>query len=316
MASLAGVTMKTSALGLCLLLTFCAARAAVRTEAILPAGTAISVKLADSIDSDRDPYGKQYAASIAIPIDVARSHTIAAGSPATVVLLHNNSGWLPQLATVTIDGKKFKVTSSAGMLITSGPKPANAPNLTLATLKELGGPAAIPAGAPLPSGQRVRLPAATELRFILIGTADAAPVIRAASRHTASTKPAAARAISKPAEEAGVPYLCRANDTPDRGVPITYYIADVFETRDDPAQVEKRWFQYLVTTYPYRFAHSSRSLAHCTRLEADTFAQGDPLDRLQQEWRSENAQVIQTRWHYRIGPPPSAAMPPRGSSLP
>ena len=313
--------MKLLGLGLCLLFTFSATYAAVRTEATLPAGTTISVKLSDGIDSDRDPFDKQYAASIASPVVLADGQTIAAGSPATVVLLHNNSGWLPQLTTVTINDRRFKVTSGAGTLV--GPaqsrNPGNKPDSTLATLKEMGGAApTITASTPLPSGPRVRLPAATELRFVLIETAAPARVISAASRHTIPSR--ARAAVSAPQvereTEPGVPYLCRANDTPDRGVPISYYVADVFETSDSPAEVEKRWFDFLVTTYPYRFAHSSRAVAKCTRLQPDTYAQQDMRNRLEQEWKAENAQVIQTRWHYRIGPPPPAATLPPASTLP
>lgn len=310
--------MKSLVLGLCLSLTFSASRAGIRTEPTLPSGTAISVKLADSIDSDRDPYGRRYAASTTVPVAIAGGQRIAAGSPAAVVLLHNNSGWLPQLAEVTINGRKFKVTSSAGMLIAPAhrPKAGDVPGSPFAILMDIGSPVAIPAGTPLPSGQRVRLPAATELRFVLIESADAAPAIPVASRHMASTRVATSTTIQRPGSEPVIPYLCRANDVPDRGVPITYYIADVFETSADSAEVERRWFDYLVATYPYRFAHSSRTLAHCTRLQPDTFAQGNPVGRLEQEWKSENAQVIQVRWHYRIGPPPSEATPLRGATLP
>lgn len=302
--------MRFLALGLCFAAPLVASQHAVRAEyAALPAGTAISVKLTEGIDSDRDPYGKQYAASIAAPVDLVGGQTIAAGSPATVVLIHNNSGWLSQLAGITVNGRKFRVTSSAGIVTilqgaNSNAKPASA----MATLRELSAPANQAANSTT-SGQRVILPAATELRFVLIGAGTAAPAPRSSSRR-ANPVPARATAPAatpEPDAQTGVPYLCRANDVPDRGVPITYYIADVFETSDDLAEVEKQWREYLVTTYPYRFAHSSGTTAHCTRLNADTYSQKDSLEKLEQEWKSEKVQIVETRWHYRIGPPPRPA---------
>jgi len=300
--------MRFLALGFCLAVPLIASQPVVRADTALPAGTAISVKLTEGIDSERDPFGKQYAASIAAPVDLVGGQTIAAGSPATVVLIHNNSGWLSQLAGVTINGRKFRVTSGAGtVILLQAPNPSNKPASALATLKEMGTPVGQGAGSTT-SGQRVLLPAATELRFVLINTGTAAPATRAPSRRATPTSAReTASATPESASQTGVPYLCRANDAPDRGVPISYFIADVFETSDNLAEVEKEWREYLVATYPYRFAHNNGPAAHCTRLNADTYSQRDTRERLEQEWKSEKAQIVETRWHYRIGPPPRPA---------
>src|ERR1700747_212812 len=85
------------------------------SELDLPAGTVVSVTLADPIDSDHDAFGKQYAASVKI----VAGQTIAPGSRATVSLLHNNTGWLTQLTGLTINGRKFQVFSGAGSVVST-----------------------------------------------------------------------------------------------------------------------------------------------------------------------------------------------------
>jgi hypothetical protein len=268
------------------------------SEIALPAGTVVSVTLADPIDSDHDPSGKQYAASVKI----VEGQTIAPGSRATVSLLHNNTGWLTQLTGLTINGRKFQVFSGAGSVIATDQ-----------------GSKASPA-APT-SNQRFLLPPATQLRFVLIRGTTPARADTASPRHTPAARmvtdpglsPAASIAASL--QEPGTAYLCSASDTPDRDFPTFYYIADVFRISDSQALVERRWHEFLVATYPYRFADNPHATAQCNRM-ADPAAALKAREKLEGKLKSENAEVVETRWYYTLGPPPSRASLPGASTLP
>jgi hypothetical protein len=84
----------------------------------------------------------------------------------------------------------------------------------------------------------------------------------------------------------------------------------VFETSDNPSFVEKRWREFLVATYPYRFANNPHAVVQCTRLP-DLASERDARKQLEGELKSGSAQVVETRWRYILGPPPaSAAAPP------
>jgi len=310
--------MKLLALGLCISCSLLASQSSAATEISLRAGTAVSVRLADAIDSDHDPFGKQYAASILEPVYIVGGQTIAAGSPATVVLIHTNTGWLTQLTIVTVNGQRFQVASGAGTLLG---QQGNRPSPSSGFLGQLtGSSASTPA-----VDQRILLPPATELRFLLMGSATPArPVavpprprtsarIEASSSSSPSSSPSVAptsRAASQLQQR--IAYLCRATDTTDRSVPISYYVADVFETSDNASLVERRWRQYLVATYPYRFAHNPNATAQCTRMTDVVFDRS----KLEEQLKSQNAEIVETRWHYTLGPPPPATAAPAATPHP
>ena len=265
------------------------------SELDLPAGTVVSVTLADPIDSDHDPSGKQYAASVKI----VEGQAIAPGSRATVSLLHNNTGWLTQLTGLTIKGRKFQVSSGAG-LQDSKDSPSRG------ILEQVSfAPATKPA-----SDQRVLLPPATQLRFVLIRGTTPARADTASPRHTTAARmvtdpglsPAASIAASL--QEPGTAYLCSASDTPDRDLPTFYYIADLIRVSDSQALVERRWHEFLVATYPYRFADNPHAAAQCSRL-ADPATTLNAREKLEGKLKSENAEVVETRWYYTLGPTPS-----------
>jgi hypothetical protein len=301
--------MKSLALGLCFSCLVLVSQSALGSEVTLPPGTAVSVKLADTIDSARDTFGKQYSASVAAPVDIG-GQTIAAGSRASIVLIHNNSGWITQLRALTVNGRTLQVSSGAGALVASAE--ANKPSPTASMLDRIG---LAVATAPV-SNQRVLLPPATELRFVLIGSATPARAIATTPRPrtAARTNPSTGEASAESRQEPGIPYLCRARDRSDRILPTSYYVADVFETSDDPKFVEKRWHEFLIATYPYRFANNPHAVIQCTRLP-DLASERDARKQLEGELNSGNTQVVETRWHYTLGPPPaaptkSAAAPP------
>ena len=75
-----------------------------------------------------------------------------------------------------------------------------------------------------------------------------------------------AASIAASLQEPGTAYLCSASDTPDPALPNSYYVPVVFETSDSQALVERRWHEFLVATYPYRFANNPHATAPCNRL--------------------------------------------------
>jgi hypothetical protein len=296
--------MKLLALGLCLSCTLVVAQRSSGSEVALPAGTAVSVKLADPIDSALDPAGRQYAASLAAPVQIVGGETIAAGSQATVVLIRNNSGWITKLTALTVNGRKFDVASSGGVPIASKPAASSG------VLQRMG----ISPEAPPATDHRLLLPSATELRFRLIGSSapshavKSTPRIHAAAHTERSSDSSSGISASTTLEQEqpGIAYLCTAKDTSDGVLPVSYYLANVFETSDDPVLVERRWYDFLVATYPYRFANNRRAIVQCKRL-TDVADERDARAELERESKSENAQIIETRWHYTLGPPPTPA---------
>ena len=279
------------------------------SEIALPAGTDVSVTLADPIDSDHDPFGKQYAASV----NIIEGQATAPGSRATVVLLNNNTGWLTQLTGLTVDGLKFQVLSGAGSVIaTEQGSKARPPNGILGQIGL----------APATANQRVLLPPATQLRFVLMGSATADRAVPANPRYRPATfigtEPglSPAQFIAASPQEPEFAYLCRASETPNRPLPISYFIADVFKTSDSQAVVERHWLEFLVATYPYKFANNRHANAQCTRL-TDPAADRNARKKLEGEIEvPENAEIVETRWHYTLGPPPSPASLPAASTLP
>jgi hypothetical protein len=213
------------------------------SEIALPAGTVVSVTLADPIDSDHASVGKQYAASV----NIIEGHAIAPGSRATVVLLNNNTGWVTQLTGLTVNGRKFQVFSGAGSVIATEQSSKASP------------------AAPT-SNQRFLLPPATQLRFVLIRGTTAARAVAANSRNRTEPGLSPAKSIAASQQEPEIAYLCRVSDTPDRSLPNSYYVPVVFKTSDSQALVERRWHEFLVATYPYRFANNPHATGQCNRL--------------------------------------------------
>jgi hypothetical protein len=324
--------MKSLTVGFCLCVPLLVSLSRAPAQITLPAGTAVSVKMIDGIDSYHDPANQQYRASIAGPINIRRGLTIASGSPATVILTHNNSGWVAQLSWLTINGKKLPVTSSAATItaLPQAPDVKSASKSTdvkssskstdvtfasrvrsivrsiirsiLATLINRGRHAQAPpppAGVAIASGPLVILPAATEVRFVLLETASAAHHPIAVAARLAPVTPAVSS--PPPPQQPESSYLCRGNYTATQSTPMVYYVTDIFQTNDNPVDIEQGWIDYLLATYPNRFDKRTDVAAHCTQLQVDT-AQQNAKASVEREWKSENAEVVETHWRYILGP--------------
>jgi hypothetical protein len=122
------------------------------------AGPTVVVRMIDPVDSSSAPAGKQYRVSLIRPVNAGNGVIIVQGSPATVTLVRNASGWGVQLSSLRINGQVVPVTSNSGSLIDA----ANARN---AMLEKLGRKPGFPAVAA--TGERVILTQGITLSFVL-----------------------------------------------------------------------------------------------------------------------------------------------------
>jgi hypothetical protein len=292
--------MKCLSLGICLACTLLVSRLGFGVEVTPAAGTRVSITLAEPIDSDHEVFGKQYQAFLTAPVALPDGKTVSAGARATVSLIHNNSGWLTQLTSIVVNGRTFAVSSSAGSIIVPGQQ--NKPDSSSDLLIRIG----LGRGS-TPSTGRIQLGSSTQLRFRLIGIATPARQPAENARRRPASPAEYSPAVSSP-QPAGISYLCRATDESGHA-PNPYYVADVQKTRDEPALVETSWRQYLVATYPYRFANNPHAVVQCTRL-MDAAGERDSRRTVGESVNSnpDDPRTIHTPWRYTLGLPaaPSA----------
>lgn len=156
----------------------------------LPSGSEISVRLIDSVDSDKNNQGDEFRASLEDPITIGNDVVVQKGADAKVRLvseqesgkLKGRAGLTVQLVSLTIDGKTVPVNSSdvseySGSRGARTAKSAAAVGTIGAIIGAIAGGgkgAAIGAGAgaaagagaqTVMKGQQVRIPSETVLTF-------------------------------------------------------------------------------------------------------------------------------------------------------
>ena len=103
-----------------------------------PAGTTVSVRMIQAVDSGRASTGQSYRAAVAKAVD-AGGITIPEGAAATVALAKTQTGWAVQLTSLTIGGIAVAVTcSSASVTGSAQNAAAHAVNSVTSALGELG----------------------------------------------------------------------------------------------------------------------------------------------------------------------------------
>ena len=163
----------------------------------VPAGTPVTIRLIDPVNSERDTLGQTYRASIDQPIAVNGQTVIPRGADAMVALVQSQqSGKIEgrtvmtlQLRNVTVNGRSYDVVSSDVTQASSsrGARSAKVIGGTAALGAILGGIAGGGAGAAIgagsgaavgtaaqvmTSGQKVKVPAETRLTFNLTNPLD------------------------------------------------------------------------------------------------------------------------------------------------
>jgi hypothetical protein len=156
----------------------------------LPSGTEISVRLIDSIDSDRNREGDEFRASLEDPITLGNDVVVPKGSDARLKLVHEQesgklsgkAGLTVQLISITVDGKPVRVDSSdvseysgsRGARTAKSAAAVGAIGAIIGAIAGGGKGAAIGAGAgaatgagaqTVMKGQQVRIPSETVLTF-------------------------------------------------------------------------------------------------------------------------------------------------------
>lgn len=166
--------------------------ASQQPSVVVPAGTVITVRMIDSIDSDVNGAGERFRASLDDPLQVGEKIIAPRGSDVTVQVVRvQQSGKLTgrdevavDLYDISINGRKYQVASSSAE-VSSGSRGARTAKVAggTATLGAIigaiaggGKGAAIGAGAgaatgvgieEVTHGQRVKIPAETRLEFTL-----------------------------------------------------------------------------------------------------------------------------------------------------
>ncbi len=159
---------------------------------VVPAGTAMTIRLIDPVNSERDSLGQTYRASIDQPIAINGQTVIPRGADATVALVQSKqSGKIQgrtvltlQLRSVTVNGQSHDVVSSDVVQASAsrGARSAKVIGGTTALGAIIGGIAGGGAGAAIgagsgaavgtaaqviTSGQKVKVPVETRLTFNL-----------------------------------------------------------------------------------------------------------------------------------------------------
>ena len=261
------------------------------------AGTSVVVKMVDAVDSNNDPAGKQYRASVTKAVNAANGVTIAQGAAATVTLASSGSGWTAQLSSVTINGQAVAVTSSSANVTSAAQSAANAVNSVGSIF---GHHANVPSGVTaVATGQRVLLPPGTTLSFVLAATAPANATPAPASATPAASSPAASipsAANAAPASGPGTWYQCRSWG--ENGTHQTVYVTPFIHTDAAASTIHQAYYNYMHATYPVdKLGHESD---YCRTASADAGQRAFQLSTQEKQWATSNPawEVIHIDWAY------------------
>jgi hypothetical protein len=259
------------------------------------AGTSVTVRMIEGIDSSKDPAGKQYRASVTKAVDAGNGITIAQGAVAAVTLENsgNGSGWTTRLVSVTVNGQPLAVTTGTASVTT--PAQSAADGALRSVNSVLGGfghhinaPAA--AATAVAAGQRVVLPPGVTLSFVL-----SQPPAAAAAPMVASSAPASNTAPSAVAAPGQDWWLCQYQDKKDPYKPAAgsrmYF--SVFPT--GAAFLNDHWkhFNAYVQQNYTIMDPSSVDKGFCRRSSNDAATRANSMDMFLKQWRSSNIEPIQ-----------------------
>lgn len=296
----------------CLILLLNSTRPLRAQTQVPAAGTSVTVKMIDAVDSGTDPAGKQYRASVANAVNGGNGVRIPQGASATVTLANSASGWTTQLVSLTVNGQPVAVASAPASLSAT----SNAANAMNSVLHQLGHHVNTPQGATaVATGQRVVLPPGTGLTFVL--SQPPAPTSAAST----APPPSAVQPASTPAAPAPVPaptstapsgssaggsltamYICFSNPPPNASDlnHKTQYLTAAFEvpvnTEGSIPVLEPAFSTYLKTAYHYPSARIT-----CQPIWSVTDAQ-TAQKKIIQDRDTAKLNVVDTGWRYAQAP--------------
>ena len=193
------------------------------------AGTTVSVKMIDTVNSGSDPAGKQYRASVAKAVTAANGIAIPQGAAATVTLTSSGSNYATQLSSITINGQVVAVTSNSASA-NSAAQSAVSSAAASAVGSVLGGfghhvsaPASVAIAA---TGQHISLPTGTTLTFVLGASPALAAPAPSSSQPVTAAQPAS-NSLSNSSAASGASagdsltamYICQSNPPPNPSDP-------------------------------------------------------------------------------------------------
>jgi hypothetical protein len=270
------------------------------------AGATIAVKMIDTVDSSKDPAGKQYRASVTKTVDAGNGVTIPQGTVAAVTLVNsgNGSGWTTQLVSVTVNGQPVAVSSGSASVTTAAQSAAgSAVNSINSVLGGFRHHVNAPVGATaIATGQRVVLPPGTPLTFVLSQPPAASLVSPGAPAVAAASAPSA----PQPMQTSEVPvaaaeqhwWMCRYQDPKDAYKPALgsrmYYA--LFPSSADPIPMKNHFNAYVQQHYKLRNDTGNAGIGFCKRVSDDTAGRTYSMDMFLKQWASSNIEPVKIPW--------------------
>jgi hypothetical protein len=258
------------------------------------AGTTVTVKMLDAVDSSSDSAGKQYRAAVTKALTASNGVAIAQGSAAMVTLRNSGSGYTAQLSSIAINGQAVAVTSSSASL-TAGAQTAagSAVNSINSVIGEFGhhvnSPAASAATA-IATGQRVVLPSGTTLNFVLDASA-APPAARPVVNYAAPAQMTAA-AASAPLSAQAYYTLCRYQGQQD-GHPVIY-VAPIIHTDHGASDISQDFNIYMKANYDIN--KIQQGSGYCRTVSNSPDQQAFTLQQLDKQWADSKTVVTRLTW--------------------
>jgi hypothetical protein len=134
-------------------------------------GTKLEVTMVDAVDSTRDPFGKQYRATVAQKVTASDGTVIPQGAAAIVTVVLDGSGAAAHLAAVTINGQQVPVNGSSASVVSGVKKVAKVASSLLGVFgskaSALASAASTANALTAAAGERVVLPQGTKVTFTL-----------------------------------------------------------------------------------------------------------------------------------------------------
>lgn len=273
------------------------------------AGASVTVRMLETIDSNKDPAGQHYRAAVTKAVDAGNGVTILQGAVAAVTLVNsgNGSGWTTQLVSVTVNGQPVAVTSAAASVATPAQSAAaGALSSMSSVLARSGHRVNAPAAAiAVASGQRIMLPAGATLSFVLsqpLAANPAAPAANPASNGAmvASSGPAQSPVSASPAVAAPGQHwwMCRYVDQKDPNKAAAgsrMYFSVLPSSAAFSNDHGKHFNAYVQQNYKITDPNSAGK-GFCTRVSDDAAGRANSMDMFQKQWRSSNMEPIQVSY--------------------
>jgi hypothetical protein len=285
------------------------------------AGPTIYVQMIDTVDSSRDPAGKQYRGGLTRPVNLGNGVIILQGSPATVVLVRNGSGWNVQLSSVVIKGQVTTVTSNPGILTGAAAQSnvAAAANAANAILGRFGRkPNTYSPDGVVSMGQRVILTPGLTLSFVLSATQvlpevnpAPAPVAQnpAAPAATAAQPPPAAAGQSVPAQGNCTPTALAQTSRSEtacfycaEGTGTVTYVTNIFQATltsfADFVKIDDAFKKYVEQETGYKGFPTASYCHYWSGLNSKYLAQDFRERELNQARMLTRIKLVETDWTY------------------